>query len=265
MWRVPLPSRTPPPFTHTNSYLLADGGVGVWVDVGAAQIALVKSALEQAQVTFLKAILLTHTHGDHTCGVSTLQNALDQPTVYVHPLEQPRLKLKGPVQALQDGRTLTVGDKTLRALHTPGHSPGHLGFYLPETRMLLAGDVLVGFGSSWVGLPGGNVADYLKTLERLEQLDLALIGPGHGPVIEEPYAKLREARAHRLEREQQVVKALRRPKTLLELRQTVYPGAPEALIPMAEGSLLAHLQKLMAEMKVLHLGDDEQGPYVLRR
>ena len=269
--RLPLPSRTLPPFDHTNSYVVSDGGVGVLVDAGSdtpEAVEAVKRALEEANVMFLKAILLTHTHSDHVAGVARVQAHFGDPPVYVHPLELGRLTEGGTknVRALPGDRTLTVGDKTVRALHTPGHSPGHLSFYLPETRTLLAGDVVAGEGSTWVGLPEGDVADFLRTVAGLLELPLLAIGPGHGPVVTHPKEKLEEIRAHRLAREGQVVGALEGASlTLTDLRRAVYPELYSELENMAERSLLAHLKKLMNEMRVLHLSEDESGPYALRR
>ncbi len=269
--RLPLPSRTLPPFDHTNSYVVSDGGVGVLVDAGSdtlEAVEVVKRALEETGVTFLKAILLTHTHSDHLEGVARVQAHFGDPPVYVHPLELPRLTESGAknARALPGDRTLTVGDKTVRALHTPGHSPGHLSFYLPDPQTLLAGDVVAGEGSTWVGLPEGDVAAFLKTVEGLLELPLTTIGPGHGPLVTNPKEKLEEIKAHRLAREGQVLAALEgSPLTLAELRRAVYPELHPELEGMAERSLLAGLKKLMNEMRVLHVGADEAGPYALRR
>ncbi|CAN5892521.1 hypothetical protein BH24DEI2_BH24DEI2_09390 [soil metagenome] len=136
VWRLELPSQTLPPFTTTNSYLVADGGVGVLVDPGFHEqesFEVVVRVLETAQVTFLKAALLTHSHGDHVAGLSLVQKRWPDIAVYVHPnelgrLETPDLNLN--LQALNAERTLVVGNKTVRTVFTPGHSPGHLSYYL---------------------------------------------------------------------------------------------------------------------------------------
>ena len=190
--------------------------------------------------------------------------------IYVHPSERPRFEEKleppGEVLSLQDERILTVGDREVRALHTPGHSPGHLSFYVPDTRTLLAGDVVANRGSTWVGLPEGDVAEYLATLERLQALGAAVIGPGHGEVIQHPRERLQGSKAHRLAREQQVLDVLGSERLALQtLRERIYPEVPERMDKLVEGSVLAHLKKLMAEMRVVHLGEDEAGPYAARR
>jgi ribonuclease/clavin/mitogillin len=270
VWRLELPSRTLPPFTTTNTYLIEDGGVAALVDPGfepddAASLAALRRALYSIGATLLKAVLLTHTHADHLAGVPAVLEAHDSPALYVHPLELARVERFVPL-ALAGERALTVGGTLVRALHTPGHSPGHLSFHLPEEGVLLAGDLVAGQGSVWVGVPEGDVSDYLSSLERVAGLrDLRRLGPGHGQMVDEPYRRLFENRDHRLEREAQVVAALEEPLSLGGLREAVYGDLPAELRAAAESSLLAHLRKLMGEMRVLHLGEDESGPFALRR
>lgn len=257
-----------PPFDHTNSYLVASDGVGVVVDAGFHDIgarAALLAALEQAGVRLLKALALTHTHPDHVAGVPLMQERFPELLVYLHPNELSRLE-HPRARALQDGRVLTVGNLALRALHTPGHSPGHLSFHLEEARVALAGDLVAGQGSTWVGHPEGDVEAYLKSLERLRGLEPLVLAPGHGEASREPGAKLQEARQHRLARLEQVYQALADgPKRLAELRERVYPEVPGELARLTESSLLALLKKLMNDLRVLHLGEDEAGPYAQRR
>ena len=264
VWQLTLPSHTLPPFTHTNSYLVSDGGVGILIDPGFHEQASwneVVGVLEQAGVTFLKAILLTHTHDDHCAGLAFVQEAYPDVKVYVHPLELNRLENVN-AQALNADRNITVGNQTVRSVFTPGHSPGHLSYYLDlgEDKLVFAGDVVAGHGSTWIGMPEGDVADYLRTLDTLRSLKLTAIGPGHGEMVTDPYTHLNEARQHRLERLEQVYGALEStPLTLTELREAVYPGVHEKLAEFAEYSLLALLKKLMNDMRVLHLGGGRAG------
>lgn len=268
LWRLELPSRTLPPHETTNLYLLASGGVGLLVDPGfhdAAGLDAVGALLERAEVRLLKGVLLTHSHQDHCEGAAAVQEAFDLPPVLVHPLERPRLEgLPGPLKGLNPERVLTAGDAVVRSVATPGHSPGHLAFHVPDDRALIAGDLVAGEGSTWVGLPEGDVAAYLASLDRARALKLVRLLPGHGPVRDDPYNVLNEARRHRLEREAQVLTALDATRSLTELREVVYPGLHEALTEYADASLLAHLAKLMREMRVVHLGDSPDGPYRAR-
>lgn len=259
VWRLPLPSDTLSPYTNTNSYLVRSGPQGMLIDAGSDDplvLAGLGETLTALGVTELTALLLTHTHRDHCAGAGAVQQIFGVP-VYVHPLEQANLTL--PTRPLHDGERVRVGSLELCAHHTPGHSPGHLSFCLPQMRTLLVGDLLAAEGSSWVGLPGGDVAAYLASLDKLLQLGAAVFGPGHGPPVDHPEARLVEVRAHRLEREAQILRALRQPLTLTALREAVYPDIAQTLAGAAEGALLAHLDKLHREGRVVKTGIVKTG------
>jgi ribonuclease/clavin/mitogillin len=256
LWRLALPSRTLPPFDHTNSYVIAAAGEGLLVDLGAddpAVLAVLPQVLAALGVSAVHALLLTHTHPDHCAGAEAFQRRFGVP-VYVHPSEQQRLPFQ--TQPLGDDQKVALGDLDVRALHTPGHSPGHLAFWLPWAEVVLVGDLLAAQGSTWVGVPEGDVAAYLASLARLSALPSRLLAPGHGEIVRDPAQRLAEVRQHRLEREAQVLAALgAEALTPSELRTRVYPELhPKAhpeLAEMAERSLQAHLDKLQDEGRVV--------------
>lgn len=279
LWRVELPVDTLPPYDHTNAYLIVDAGVALLVDPGAADppaLALLERALDAAQVRLLKGTVLTHTHPDHVGGVEGVSAwraaAGDEPpALYVHALEVERLPAEWEPIRLQGERTLMVGDVAVRCLHTPGHSPGHLTLLLENAgedrpEAAIVGDLAVASGSVWVGSPEGDMALYLASLERLRELKPRVLAPGHGPAIVNVQKRLRELADHRMEREAQVLAALEGgPATADQVTAAVYEGLPEDVLALARQSVLAHLLKLMNELRVVHLGDDESGPYAVRR
>ena len=250
VWRLPLPSATLPPYDHTNSYLVESGGAGVLIDVGSDDPEVLEglyNVLDALGVT-LTALLLTHTHPDHCAGAAAVGQRYGVP-VFVHPLEQPRLDF--PTRSLGDGDDVAVGTLELRALHTPGHSPGHLSFFFSHARAALVGDLLAAQGSTWVGHPEGDVGDYLASLDKLEALGATVLGPGHGDPVTHPTARITEVRTHRLQREAEVLRVLERPHTLSSLLARVYPDVSDKLRWAAEGTLRAHLSKLLQEGRVV--------------
>ena len=265
VWRFPLPSKTLPPFDHTNSYLVKRGEEAVLIDVGADDPRVLDTLvtnLEALGVTRLKALLLTHTHPDHCAGAAVLRERYSL-KVYVHALEQPRLDF--PTARLMDGDTFSVGGEHLGVHHTPGHSPGHLSFSLSDSTAMLCvfvGDLLAAQGSVWVGLPEGDVSDYLASLTRVGNLlngsSEAVLAPGHGPLVHEAKARLEAVYAHRLAREAEVLQLLQRPHTLTALRAHLYPHVPAAMDKLVEGTLRAHLNKLLYEGRVERKGETFQ-------
>ncbi|MDF1522351.1 MAG: MBL fold metallo-hydrolase, partial [Trueperaceae bacterium] len=187
--------------------------------------------------------------------------------VFAHPLALPQLPADLPLRPLQDGRRLMAGGSVVEALATPGHAPDHLAFLVDDgaSRTLVAGDLVAGRGSIWVGTPDGDVAAYLDSLTRAAARAPDAVAPGHGPVRHDAGAVLDEARRHRLAREAQVWTELAAgPRTLAELHVAIYGDLDPAVAAFADRSLLAHLRKLMHETRVDHVGADERGPYARR-
>ena len=141
----------------------------------------------------------------------------------------------------------------LRALHTPGHARGHLCFYDAGTGALLSGDNIVGLGSVLIDPPEGNMRDYLASLERLRALpNISVIFGGHGPAIANPYAKIAEYISHRLERERNILEAVRAgDATPQQIVARVYTDVSPKAHGMAERAVLAHLEKLEADGTVV--------------
>jgi glyoxylase-like metal-dependent hydrolase (beta-lactamase superfamily II) len=190
-------------------------------------------------------ILLTHGHSDHQGAADALARATGA-------------RVRGWTSAdtaLRDGEMIALDGGRLEVLHTPGHAQDHLGFYWEEEAVLFSGDLILGEGTVNITPPGGSMADYLRSLERVARLRLALIAPGHGPLVCAPHQRIREYLAHRRRREQQVLDLLAtRPQTVASLATAIYRDLDPRLRRAAEGTVAAHLEKLVDEGRVRQTG-----------
>jgi len=153
---------------------------------------------------------------------------------------------------IEDNEVITLEGEPqvrLRALHTPGHALGHLCFHDDARGVLMTGDNIVGVGSVLIDPPQGNMRDYLQSLERMRSLPgLSVLLGGHGPAVATPYQKIDEYISHRLEREQNILAAVRAGATTpKEIVERVYTDVSPKAYAMAERAVLAHLEKLHEE------------------
>lgn len=247
---LPLETATLPPATHTNCYLVG-GADFVVVDPGSGdrgQLDLLEAAVDRlvGAGKRLEAVVLTHHHPDHVGGLAALVERYDVP-VWAHHETALRLDGVDVVRELADGERLELGEQTLVCLHTPGHAPGHLCLHHDSTDSVLVGDLVASKGTIVIDPPDGHVGSYLASLERVRDLEARTLFPAHGWAIVEPNELLSYYIAHRNEREQAVLDALRgagRPATPLDLVPEVYDDVPKHVWPLAARSLLAHLVHL---------------------
>jgi endoribonuclease LACTB2 len=270
VWGVALATRTLPPWPATNAYLVGTGGVAWLVDPGAGDapaLEALDALLAAAGVRTVKGVLLTHAHPDHVGGVAAAVSRYAIDAVLAHPAALDRLPEDLPTRPLGGGRRLVAGGAVVDTIATPGHATDHLAFGVAadSARTLLAGDLVAGAGSVWVGVPDGDVAAYLESLARAVAWAPDLVAPGHGPLRADGAAVLDDARRHRLAREADVWHALGTgPSTLAALRARVYGPLEASVADLADRTLLAHLAKLMRETRVDHVGDGPEGPYARR-
>jgi ribonuclease/clavin/mitogillin len=260
-----FPVRTPtkPPATHTNCYLIYTSEELLVIDPGSPyedeqrELATCIDALV-AEGRTLREIILTHMHPDHVGGVNALKMHLGgQVRVAAHRLTaEPLAESVRVDRFIENDDVITLAGSpeiALRAMHTPGHARGHLCFYEQRTGTLVSGDNIVGLGSVLIEPPEGKMADYLHSLERMRALpNLSVIFGGHGPAIGNPYARLDEYISHRLEREQNILAAVREgAATPPAIVARVYTDVSPKAHAMAERAVLAHLEKLIADGLVL--------------
>ncbi len=251
---VPQRTRTLPPATHTNAYLIGLREM-ILVDPGSDDPGEIEHLLRSVEAAgkreggLVKAIWLTHHHPDHVGGVDAMRRALGVP-VCSHPLTAERLGEQGIEvdQPLHDGQQVVLdGDPavTLRVLHTPGHARGHLAFYETAAEALVCGDMAAGHSTIVVDPPEGDMDAYLDSLSRLISLQPKVLLPSHGSMIANAVERLQALYDHRLRREEQVLEAwkqgLRDPA---DIAPAVYAEIAADHYPLAERQIAAHILRL---------------------
>ena len=267
-----------------NVFLVKDGGQGVLIDAGFSDDDSFNQRIEFLNAHSdikLKYILLTHHHYDHSSGAHRLREATGAEIV-VHVAEEswllnpkeetgdfeiPEDQKEAREQAkkwreeaakavpdlqVEDNAVITVGGITVQCLHTPGHTAGHLCFYVPEEKVIFAGDNVLGVGTAAIPPPPhGDMGQYVKSLHRMKDVDADLLLPGHGPAVKEPPRKIQELIDHRQQREDQILHLLDSGRdTVKSLVKGIYPELDKRLLGMAQGQVLSHLHKLKDEGKL---------------
>lgn len=246
----------PGPFTGpgTNTYLVGTGRP-LLLDTGSGvegYVPLLERALkEHCRVDAPGDLLVTHVHPDHLGGAPAVLERFGPRAVSKLPWPGRDERVPVPITPIGEGDQIRTAGATLRAIHTPGHAQDHLCFYLEEEKALFTGDVILGVGTTVIPLDGGDMDDYLATLERLLDLELERIYPGHGPMILEPRQKVQEYLDHRIEREREVIAAIEGGAVTVEqMVERIYAEYPRRLYAAAGQSVTSHLLKLERESRV---------------
>ena len=258
--RVTANNAGPYTFTGTNSFVIGTDRVAV-LDPGPDDPAHRAALLAAIGGRPLEAILLTHTHKDHSAGAKALASATGAPLWFAgrHRLSRPPHLLEmnalarecdwdlTPDRTFFDGERFSVGGIGLVAMATPGHCANHMCYGLADSGWLLSGDHVMGWNSTLVAVPDGSMADYLASLEKLIALPYAHYIPAHGGPIADGPAYARALLAHRQLRNRQIEEAVKGGATRIgELLDRIYPTLKGKLRIAAGFTLRAHIEYLSA-------------------
>jgi glyoxylase-like metal-dependent hydrolase (beta-lactamase superfamily II) len=262
--RILAPNPSPFTFTGTQTYIVGEGEVAV-IDPGpddADHVAALLGAMEGERVA---AILCTHTHRDHSPASRALAAATGAPVVGCAQLaledEGPRSDAAFdfdyvPDAVLADGEVLAGEGWRLEAVATPGHTSNHLCFALADTGILFTGDHVMGWSTTVVSPPDGDMTDYMASLERLSGRDDSAYLPAHGPPVEDPQEHLGRLIDHRRMRERQILARLELGEGRIPVMvASMYADVDPRLHPAAGRSVLAHLVDLERRGLVRSEGD----------
>jgi len=250
-------ARNPSPFTFrgTGTYVVGSGEVAV-IDPGpdlADHVEALLTGLSGERVTH---ILITHTHRDHSPAARALQNATRAPTYGFGPhaggkRDDPAIEEGGdwdfvPDITLGDGDRVAGNGWIFEAVHTPGHTSNHLCFALADSGVLFSGDHVMGWSTSVIAPPDGDMTAYLASLDKLLGRRDAVYWPTHGPAISEPHEHVRAFIAHRHEREAGILDCLRAGFDRIDaIVERLYVGLHPGLHRAAGRSVYAHLIDLV--------------------
>ena len=255
-------ANNPGPFTFkgTNTYIVGTGDELALIDPGPEDAAHLQAILETIGKRKLSHILITHTHRDHTDGLPALLAATGARTAGFGR----RAKERGSVRTSPSGSEFVDQDFTpdvplahgsrlegdgwaFTALHTPGHAPDHLCFAVEGAKVLLSGDHVMGWNTSVIAPPEGNMGDYMRALELLQDRDDAVYFPGHGGQIAEPQRMVKAFLLHRRMREGAILDCIRDGTSTIDaIVPVLYRGLDPKLVKAAALSVRAHVEHLSA-------------------
>ncbi len=265
--RIVAPNAGPMTFKGTNTYVVGHGDVAV-IDPGPALPDHVEAILAGLPNERVSAILVTHTHADHSPGARLLKARTGAPIVGCaphRPFRAPRGaeaastsndRDHAPDRVLADGERFQGHGFTLEAVATPGHTMNHLAFALLEERALFSGDHVMAWSTTVVAPPSGSMGAYMASLERLRGREETLYWPGHGGPVRDPARFVRALHRHRRQREAAILaRVAGGDETIAAICRAIYEHLDPALARPAALSVLAHLEDLEARGMVAATGE----------
>ena len=257
-------AHNPSAFTYfgTQTYLIGEREVAV-VDPGPDLPDHLDALVAAIAGRPIAAIMCTHTHRDHSPAARPLADRTGAPIIGCAALALetvgPRADAAfdgdySPERVLADGESIAVDGEPAVAVATPGHTSNHLCF--AYRGALLTGDHVMGWSTTVVVPPDGDMAAYMQSLDKLRQRDDRRYYPAHGPAVEKPQQYVRHLMGHRMQREQQILRLItERARDIAGIVAEAYPGLDPRLVPAAGGSVFAHLVDLERRGRVVQDGE----------
>jgi glyoxylase-like metal-dependent hydrolase (beta-lactamase superfamily II) len=251
--RVLAPNASPYTYSGTQTHFVGTTDLAI-IDPGPDDPAHIAALLDVVAGRPVTAIVITHHHRDHSPASRPLAATTGAPIVgpRAHHVADDALALDAafdadyaPDRVLEEGDTVSGDGWTLRAIATPGHTSNHLAYALPESGALFSGDHVMGWATSVVSPPDGDMGDYMASLDKLMGRDDRVYYPGHGEAVDNPQRLVRGMLGHRKQREGQILRLLREaPMAIPAMTARMYVGLDPRLLGAAERSVLAHLYDL---------------------
>lgn len=260
-------ARNPSPFTYygTGTYIIGQGTVAV-IDPGPRDDAHLSAIMAAVAGETVSHILITHTHNDHSPAAGPLRQATGAEIAGCAPFalsdDGPRSDAAfdagyAPDRVLGDGDRVSGPGWTIEAVATPGHTSNHLCFGFAERQALFTGDHVMGWSTTVVAPPDGDMAAYMRSLEKLLLRDDVIYYPTHGAPVENPQRLVRGLLTHRRQREKQILALLgMAPRPIPDMVERMYVGLDPALVGAAARSVEAHLIDLNARALVAEKGGE---------
>jgi glyoxylase-like metal-dependent hydrolase (beta-lactamase superfamily II) len=258
-------AHNPSAFTYygTQTYLIGTDEVAV-IDPGPDVPEHIEALVEAIGERRLVAIMCTHTHRDHSPAAKPLAKRTGAPIIGCAPLALETVGPRAdasfdgdyvPDSELADGDTLDIDGEAVTTVATPGHTSNHLCF--AYRGALFSGDHVMGWSTTVVVPPDGDMAAYMASLDKLRQRDDRLYYPAHGPAVTNTQQYVRHLVGHRMQREKQILAlATERVRSIADIVANAYPGLDPRLVPAAGGSVFAHLVDLERRGLVERRGDE---------
>jgi len=261
-------ANNPSPFTFygTGTYILGSGEVAV-IDPGPADPAHIQALVDGLDGETVSHVLVTHTHMDHSPGCVLLREHFPAPTYAYGPHGAGKLEQGVPVEEggdmafkpdvlVKHGDVVEGGDWTVECVYTPGHTSNHMCFQLREAKALFTGDHVMGWSTSIISPPDGDMMAYMVSLELLLARDDEVYYPTHGRSVTNPKELVKAFIEHRREREDQIIECVGRGVGLInDMVPQMYTDTPEFMYPAAARSVLAAIEYLVQRGSLVSDGE----------